>query len=195
MRSCYARHFVNAMIKFTSLLKLSFICLSFLAPTNLVIAQSSPTQINFFRASPRLVDSNTSFRSTYVRSTYNFKIDIPANAGNNLAKIVINQQPNFETIKLYPEKTKVFLLTPDGEIPVKHSANLIVDKSKDINEITVDFLKPIPSGSKIKLALRARNPLYGGIYQFGVTVYPQGNNPRSLYLGIARFHFHQNGNF
>ena len=181
------------MIKLASLFKISFVTLSFLLPTNLVIAESNPIQINFFRASPRLVGSNTSFHSRYVRSTYNFKIDIPVNADNNLGKIVINQQPNFEIIRLYPQETKVFILTENGDVLVEHSAKLIVDKSKDINQITIDLLKPIPPGSKIKLALRARNPLYGGVYQFGVTVYPQGNNPRSLYLGIARFHFYTSG--
>lgn len=75
--------------------------------------------------------------------------------------------------------------------PVNVSAetNIISDK----NEIIIELEPSIASGKRVKLEVKARNPLYGGIYQFGVSVYPQGENPRALYLGIARFHFAQPG--
>ncbi len=167
------------MIKITSLLKLPLICSFFFLPASLVIAESESTQISFFRASPRLVHSNTSFSGTDIFSRYNFKIDIPVNAENSLSKIVINQQSNLETIEIDPEKTKVFILTENGEIPVDNLTDIIVDDHKNVSEIAIHLSESIPSGSKMKIVLRARNPLHGGIYQIVLTFTPVGINPRS----------------
>lgn len=179
------------MNKITSSIIFSALSFSLLLPSNSLIAQAQ--EFSFFRASPRLVRSNTSFHSTNVWSRYNFYIDIPPQAENNLNQIVINQQTNLEIIKIYPEKTKVFLLTDRGDILLDNSTTLFVDKHENTSEIVINLPESIPAGSSIKIALRARNPLHGGIYQFGVAVYPEGYNPRSLYLGIARFHFYQHG--
>ena len=183
------------MMKRTSFLKVFLISSIFSISSNFVLAQSYSPSISFFRTSPRLIDSNTSFKTTYVRSRYNFVVEIPANADNNLSKIVFNQQQNSEIIKIYPKKTRVSLYTKDGEIPIENSTTIILNKQKKTNQITVDLAQSIPAGSTVKITLRAKNPDYSGIYQFGVEVYPEGNNPRSLYLGIARFHFYRHGLF
>lgn len=183
------------MNKITSALILSLFSFSLWLPTNFVRAETEAKEFSFFRASPRLVDSNTSFSTTNVLSRYNFYIDIPSQAENNLNKIVINQQTNLETIKIYPEKTKVFILTNQGENSLDNSTTLIVNEDENTSQIVINLSSSIPPDSRIKVVLRARNPLYEGIYQFGVAVYPEGDNPRSLYLGIARFHFYRHGRF
>jgi hypothetical protein len=174
--------------------KLSSISLLILAIANItapVLADIvEAKEISFFRFSPRLVKSNTSFSSTNALSRYNFYIDIPAEAENNLSRVIINQQPNLEIIKIYPEKTKVFLLTDTQEILVSNSTDLIVNKNENTNQIIISLSESIPAGSNFKIVLRAINPLYDGIYQFGVTVEPEGANPQRLYLGNARFHFY-----
>ena len=46
-------------------------------------------------------------------------------------------------------------------------------------EITVEFQQPIPPGNNLTVGLKPRrNPDYGGVYLFGVTAYPAGENPR-----------------
>lgn len=61
----------------------------------------------FFRASPRLARTHTTFTLPNVISTYIFEIEIPQNAVNSLQKIVINQQTNMETID-FPRPNKGF---------------------------------------------------------------------------------------
>lgn len=153
-------------------------------------AQVSPRNLSFFRASPRLTRSVTTFSFADVISTYIFEIEIPQNAGNNLQKIIINQQKNTETITFFPDKTKVFILNQNQK-PLDVNSTLNVNNNQ--NEIIINLSQPANPGDKIRLAIKAKNPLYGGIYQFGITVYPEGNNPQSLYLGIARFHFNMRG--
>ena len=182
------------MNKFYFLFKILLTGLSFFSPS-LVLSQDESPTISYFRTSPRLVNSNTSFNSVNVISRYNFILEIPANADNSLAKVVLNQQSNLEIIKVFPEKTRVSILTENGNIPIESTTDFILDRQNRTSQISIDLSSPIPSGSKVKIALQARNPGYSGIYQFGVEVFPQGVNPRSLYLGIARFHFYRNGRF
>ena len=177
----------------SSISLLIFAVVNISAPVQANISKTK--QISFFRSSPRLAKSYTSFSSTNVLSRYNFYIDIPSQAENNLSRIIINQQPNLEIIKIYPQKTKVFLLKDAGEILVSNSTDLIVDKHENTSQIIINLSESIPAGSRLKIVLRAINPLYDGIYQFGVTVEPEGENPRSLYLGNARFHFYFDGLF
>jgi hypothetical protein len=160
---------------------------SFFQPT---LAEVSPTEINFFRASPPLIRSHPTYTFPDVISTYIFEIEIPENAGNNIQKIVINQQINTEIITFFPDKTKAFILN-QGKKSLDVNSTLNVTNNQ--NEIMINLLQSAKPGEKLRLAIQARNPLYGGIYQFGVTVYPEGNNPQSLYLGIARFHFDMRG--
>ncbi len=160
---------------------------AFFQPT---LAQVSPIEINFFRSSPRLIRSTSTFTLPDVISTYIFDIEIPENAGNNLQQIVINQQVNLETVDFLPDKTRAFLLNQGNK---SLDVNSTLNVTNNQNGIIIDLLQPAKPGDKLRLAIRAKNPLYGGIYQFGVTVYPQGNNPKSLYLGIARFHFDMRG--
>jgi Protein of unknown function (DUF2808) len=169
-----------------------FLCVNtkdkaFLKP---LLAEVALTDINFFRVSPRLVRSHATFSFPNVISTYIFDIDIPKNAENNLHKIVINQQENTETITFFPDKTKAFIINQNQK---SLALNSTLNVTNNQNEVIINLLQPAKQGDKIRLAIQARNPLYGGIYQFGVTVYPEGNNPQSLYLGIARFHFDMGG--
>lgn len=155
-----------------------------------LLSEVSTTDINFFRASPRLTRSHPTYTFPDVISTYIFEIEIPENAGNNVQKIVINQQINTETITFFPDKTKTFILNQGNK---SLDVNSTLNVTNNQNEIMINLLQPAKPGQKLRLAIQARNPLYGGIYQFGVTVYPEGNNPQSLYLGIARFHFDMRG--
>ncbi|BAQ65263.1 DUF2808 domain-containing protein [Geminocystis sp. NIES-3709] len=156
---------------------------------NLFISEVLAEEISFFRTSPRLVRSNAVFKMPDVISTYIFEIEIPENADNNLNKVVINQQINLETITFFPEDSSAFIINGKESL-IDTDFTLNTDGK---NEIIVDLLQPVKAGEKLKLAIKARNPLYGGIYQFGITVYPQGDNPQSLYLGNARFSFDMRG--
>lgn len=155
-------------------------------------AQSINQEISYFLKSPRLIDAVTTFRNRRAIATYYFTIKIPEDAGNSLKSVTINQQKNSEIIKFFPEKTKAFLGENKEEII---SVNVSLTRNEEKNDIKIVFPESIKPGKTLIIGLRARNPLYGGIYQFGVTVYPQGNNPQPLYLGIGRIHFNSSGDY
>lgn len=155
-----------------------------------IYAQSVAQKISFFLKSPRLTRAASSFNSTRVISTYFFAIQLPEDAGNSLQSVTINQQVNLETIRFFPEKSRGFLGDNNGK-PIEVQVEL--DQSNNQNQLNIFFSEAIKPGEMVTIAIRARNPLYGGIYQFGVTAYPQGNNPQPLYLGNGRIHFYSPG--
>lgn len=155
-----------------------------------VYAQSLSQESSFFLQSPRLIRAATTFKSPRVIATYFFAIQVPEDAGNSLKLVTINQQVNVETIRFFPDDTKAFLGDNNGT-PIAIDTQL--DQSDGRNQLNVSFSDAIQPGETVTIAVRARNPLYGGIYQFGVTVYPQGSNPQPLYLGNGRIHFSSPG--
>jgi len=185
---------------FKSALMIIFLLFNFF-DINSSIAQENNTEIvdieatTFFHKSPRLVRAITTYTLTNVNSSYIFEIEIPREAKANLETIVINQQKNVEIIRLFPEKTQAFIINgKEEEIPV----NATLNTNNDQNILTINLTQPVSAGQKVRIKVRAKNPLYSGVYQFGVTVFPQGSQPNipnsnSLYLGIARFHFYRSG--
>lgn len=145
-------------------------------------------QQTFFERSPRITRSATSFRNPGVLANYSVTIDLPKDARQSLKSVAIAQQPNLETIVFYPDRTTAYLGEKKGdrEIPVK------VESAK-AGEAVILLEKPLEPGQSVTLSLKARNPYYGGIYQFGVTAFPDGNQTQGIYLGLMRLHFSQPG--
>ncbi|NJL83542.1 MAG: DUF2808 domain-containing protein [Chloroflexaceae bacterium] len=138
-----------------------------------------------FEKSPRLVRAATSFRSPDTPSTYFFSITVPADAGEPLQSVSIVQQPNFESIKFFPKRSRAFIpARPDHPIAIAIQQN-----TAQFSSLLVVFEELVPPGKTVIIALRARNPQYGGIYQFGITAFPLGENSPGLYLGPARLQF------
>lgn len=151
-----------------------------------ISAQSINRETSFFRKSPRLIRAATSFRNPRAIATYFFEIEMPENVGNSWQSVLINQQKNRENIKFFPEKTLAFINNnQEKKIPMEAQ----LEQAEGKNQLNILFKQAIKPGETVTIAIKAINPLYGGIYQFGVRVYPQGNNPQSLYLGIGRIHF------
>ena len=66
----------------------------------------------------------------------------------------------------------------------------LVTQDESTNAINVTFATTIKPGSKITIGLKPRrNPDFAGFYLFGVTAISTGEDPTSLYLGVARFYF------
>ena len=170
------------------------VALYFFLSSSVMIAQSTIAQeINtaYFRKAPRLLGAATTFSSVRARGAkYYFNIELPQNAGNNLQQIQIAQRQGQETINFRLEDTVAYI----GTNRQKKAQVAIADvrQNQDTGEITVFLAKPIYPGTTFTVGLKPkRNPLYGGVYLFGVTAYPQGNNPTSLYLGAGRLHFYR----
>ncbi|MBE9166223.1 DUF2808 domain-containing protein [Pleurocapsales cyanobacterium LEGE 06147] len=146
---------------------------------------------SFFEKSPRLIRAATSFRGPAALANYSFTIELPEDAGAPMSAVTIVQQPNVEQILLYPNRSRVFReesSNSERSIPAQ-----IIDISSETPEVKVVFEQPIQPGTTVTVSLRARNPLYGGIYQFGVTAFPVSENNDGLYLGSGRLQFSQPG--
>ena len=146
-----------------------------------------------FEKSPRLINAVTTFNAVRVWSAkYYFTIYLPDNAGEPLEQVTIQQRQGVEDIRFQLEKTFAFEGThrDKGERLTLQA----VSKDEQTNTISVTFDPPIPPGQTFTIGLKPRrNPRYSGIYLFGITAFPAGEKPRSLYLGVGRLQFYRGG--
>jgi hypothetical protein len=154
---------------------------------------SSNSEISYFRKSPRLINVMTTFNAVRVWSaTYYFTIEMPENVGNTLSSITIQQRQGYEQIDFYLDRTVAFLGSH------RHQKNPIkiesITQDPNTQAITLKLASPIPPDAIFTIGLKPkRNPDVAGVYLFGITVYPTGNNPSGLYLGAGRLHFYRGG--
>lgn len=137
-----------------------------------------------------LISATTTYNDTDVwGARYYFTISIPENAGEALGRVTINQRQGFEDIEFKLKDTQAFVGTP------RHKGERLtlkeVTKDPESPTIAVTFDPPVKPGTIVTIELRpVRNPSFGGVYIFGVTVFPAAENPYSLYLGVGRLHFY-----
>ena len=163
---------------------------SLIMPSNLALERPDGQRV--FNRAPRLIRSAANFRTRGTPAYYYFTIDIPEDAGESLKAVTIQQKTNLEKITFSPDKSRAFFgsqFKKDLSIPIA-SAELLIDRELSTeNGVKVIFKEPVEAGNTITISLRARNPLYGGIYLFGVTAFPAGANSQGMYLGSGRIHF------
>lgn len=149
----------------------------------------------FFNKAPDLVRFEASITSPATPSTYQVAIALPADAGEPLKAVAIAQKPNLEQVPFDLSKSSASLknsLTGGRSLPLPEAS---FRESSDQSTVTVVFGKPVEPGNTVTISLRVKqNPLYGGIYLFGVTAFPEGENSSGLYLGVGRIHLTPRGN-
>lgn len=137
-----------------------------------------------FTKSPLLVRTIASHSTANNPSIYQFTIEVPDNAGQALKSVTISPKENAEKINFDVSRSKI--LIGDSEV---NQAQLSMNK----NDITFVFDEPVEPGNTVTVSLNAkRNPRGGGVYLFGVTAFPEGENSPGLYLGSGRLHFSRN---
>ena len=144
-----------------------------------------------FRKAPRLLDIYTTFNAVRMRSArYYFDITIPSDAGAPLQKVEIELRRGREKIRYRLEKTVAYLGThrrKGDELAIE-----AVSIEEKTGVITVEFANSLPPGTTFTVGLKpVRNPDLSGNYIFGVTVFPQGENPYGLYLGSRSLYFYR----
>lgn len=147
----------------------------------------------FFERSPTLVNFSATFQSVRTwGAKYYLTIVLPPALGAPLGKVTIQQQPNIQTIAFLLDQTFAFLgdRHQQGEKLTLKSTTF----DPNTNTITVIFDPPVPPGNTVSIGLKpVQNPDYGGIYQFGITAYPPGENSPGLYLGVGRLAIYDAG--
>lgn len=145
-----------------------------------------------FIKAPRLIRAAATQVTPSVASTYQFTIHVPKNAGEPLKAVTITQKPGPEQIKFDVSNSKAFIGDSFAGGPGVRLADIGGEQPSNDNTVTIVFDRPVEPGNTVTVSLRAlHNPQFGGVYQFGVTAYPIGENSNGLYLGTARLDFLQ----
>jgi hypothetical protein len=167
------------------------VMLAFNAPISL--AGQFPDGRIFFERSPTLVNFSATFQSVRTwGAKYYLTIALPSDLGAPLGRVTIQQQPNIQTIAFLVDQTFAFL----GDRNQRGQELTLKSTTFDpnTNTITVIFDPPVPPGNTVSIGLKpVQNPDYGGIYQFGITAYPPGENSPGLYLGVGRLAIYDAG--
>jgi hypothetical protein len=144
----------------------------------------------FFSHPPTLIRAASSQLGVSVPSTYKFTLVVPQDAGQPLKAVTITQAENGETIKFDVSNSKAYTgrrLTANSEIRL---ASVGGDQPANPGQQTIVFDQAVSPGSTVTIALAAqKNPTSSGIYLFGVTAYPDGENGLGQFLGYGRIHF------
>lgn len=146
-----------------------------------------------FENSPILIRSAASFSSANSPSTYQFTIKVPEDAQEALKAVTISPKENAKNINFDLSKNEAFMgdsLAGGADLAL---ANIGGSQINDSNEVTFVFDEAVEPGNTVTVSLKAkRNPSFGGVYLFGVTAFPEGENSPGLYLGSGRLHFLHN---
>lgn len=139
----------------------------------------------YFVQPPRFEGATATQKTAYFwGSTYYFTLTLPENAGEALQKVAIAPEDGPDRAQFYLDQTEAVLQTRDrGEsrLPLRD-----VTRDPKTQVITVVFDPPVAPGSTIRIGLRARNPDVGGVYLYGVTAFPVGEQPYGQFLGYGR---------
>ena len=146
----------------------------------------------YFAQPPRLVEATTTFKGVNMwGATYYFTLSVPENAGEPLQSVKINQKEGGYDIRFDLEDSRAFV----GTRWDKGSKLTLgeVTKNREAQTVSVTFAPPVPPGKTVTIGLRpVRNPMFSGIYLFGVTAFPVGKKSHGQFLGFGRLHFYGN---
>jgi hypothetical protein len=152
-----------------------------------------PSGQRFFDRSPRLVSAASSFQSVNTPSTYQFTVTLPEDAGANLQALRIVQDQETYNVHFNPNQSRAFLGKTYAGGPEVPLATIGGEMPADSNEITLVFDPPITPGQTVTVSLETnRNPRDEGVYLFGVTAFPEGENSQGLFLGYGRVNIYEN---
>jgi hypothetical protein len=143
-----------------------------------------------FESSLHLIRTTTNFREHHISATrYKFTIEVPQDAGEALKSVKITQKKSFDTVMFNADKTEVSL----GSKIVNDKISLAaMTGESQPGETIIVFDTPIEPGNTVTISVKPKqNPSKGGVYLFGVTAYPTGENSPGLYLGSGRIHINQ----
>jgi hypothetical protein len=125
-----------------------------------------------------------------IPSTYKFTLTVPPDAGQPFKSVTITQVKNAETIKFDLRNSRAYIgrqLTADSEVRL---ASVSGDQPANPGETAIAFDPPVLPGNTVTIALAAqKNPVGRGVYLFGVTAYPDGENGLGQFLGYGRIDF------
>ena len=162
--------------------------------TSPVSAVELPNGEVAFSKGPRLIRAATTSRSRNSPvATYQFTIEVPEDAQESLGSVTIQQRTGGDTVAFKEDRSSAFFGDSLAGGPDVSLSAVGGDIEQQPGEVTVMFDQPIEPGNTVTVEVKPkRNPSYGGVYQLGVTAYPEGQNSQGLYLGSRRININNN---
>ena len=150
---------------------------------------------SFFSHPPQLVRAAALPNGGSSSSTYEFTLTVPKDAGQPLKAVTIAQATNIETVRFDVTNNRAFIGRRFAAGPEIHLASIGGAQPANPGEATIVFDQPVQPGNTVTIALPVqKNPDSNGVYLFGVTAYPDGENGLGQFLGYGRINFYGNSN-
>ena len=148
----------------------------------------------YFDRPPSLVDSSTTRNRTSTwGATYYFTVEVPDSAGEPLQRLAVAQRDGDSSARRVAfdlGETRAFIGTRNDRGDAVPLAGVTWDD--ETKTVVVMLAQPAAPGTTITIGLRPeRNPRLGGVYLFGVTAFPAGDQGQGQFLGFGRFHFYE----
>jgi Protein of unknown function (DUF2808) len=144
-----------------------------------------------FAQVPQLVEVKTFEKGAgSLIATYYLTISVPEQAGAPLQRLTLTQSQGTSQIQFVAEQTKAYQSqNRQAQVGVK-----LIDQNLAPRTTAIRFEPAIAPGQTVTVALRPTiNPAIAGTYQFGVTAFPEGDQARGQFLGVARLQFYNRG--
>lgn len=138
-----------------------------------------------FDHSPHLVEVTTVDQTPFQKGLYHFVIHIPDHASEGLKTIIITPQDHAAQIdfdlnattahqgRAYAHGDRLNLVSLGGD-------------NENPEEIWVVFDEPVAPGETVTITLETHSDPADGVYLFGVTAYPDGDDSTGQFLGYGR---------
>ncbi|MCD8489731.1 MAG: DUF2808 domain-containing protein [Desertifilum sp.] len=144
---------------------------------------------------PRLLSASTSFNTVNVwHASYDFTLDLPENAGEPLQRVTIALREGGDFPQFFLTESRAFAGRSSRRGQALNLQGVTQDRQSQ--SLTVVFDPPVTPGQTVTIRLYPiRNPRFGGVYLFGVTAFPPGEQARGQFLGYGRLHFYEGDRF
>ncbi|BAY82777.1 hypothetical protein NIES267_22610 [Calothrix parasitica NIES-267] len=145
----------------------------------------------YFVQVPRLVKATTTFDDVNIwGATYYFTVEVPSDAGEPLQKITINQHSGLDRINFDLKDSFAFIRTEKRK---KEKLQFQISDKQQLKTVSLTFNPPVEPGKTVTIGLKPlQNPSVEGVYLFGVTAFPKGEESHGQFLGYGRLHFYRN---
>jgi hypothetical protein len=142
-----------------------------------------------FDRPPTLVEATTLDQEAGFRSQYHFVVEVPADAGEPLEAIAIAPRDDAQQIHFKLDASTAQQGAAYGRGPSVSLAS-VGGMPEDPNAILVVFDQPVQPGETVTVTLQTAYNPSGGVYLFGVTGYPAGDNGVGQFLGYGRINIY-----
>lgn len=141
-----------------------------------------------FDRPPEIIEATVLPTATAGDGQFQIVINLPYNAGEPMEALVVHPRDTSMCFPFDPYGSEAYLGKPESvmaEIPLASVGGMMMSPG----EVLVVFSEPIEPGNQVTVRLQPKHPPVPGIYEFGVTVYPSGDNPVGQFLGYETLRF------